>query len=505
MKKYLLFDLDGTLTDPKLGITSCVQYALKEFGIEEPDLDKLEPFIGPPLKDSFMEFYHMSEEQAEAAVAKYRERFQDVGLFENEVYAGIPKMLHTLQSKGFFLAVASSKPTVFVERILEHFNIRKNFVVVVGSELDGTRVNKDEVVQEALHQLFKGETPKRDQVYMIGDRRFDVEGAKAMHIESVGVTYGYGGMKELKEAGADYIVQSVEELEQFLLRGTEETEPNKKGLTFMRVWAMVYAFLMFVLVRAALSNGLIWLLIEYANDLKDTFLGSMLIWDEAGGFLGYSGDLSTAITAIGYAGGAISIWSVAKVLIRKPSSDMKLTHLKKEKGSNLCLMGVATVGAVVGLNLLLELLNVTEQSEAYQSVASSQYASNFLLGMLCYGLITPVAEELLFRGVIYNYLRRFMQPVKAVLAGALCFGIYHMNSVQGIYGFLMGCLIIYMYEYVGSFKVPVLLHITANVLAYCLSYAGVAVSGLVSWPVCIIALAAAIVSLGLLGKQKSIF
>ena len=139
MKKYLLFDLDGTLTDPKVGICTCVQYALKAMGIDEPDLDKLEPFIGPPLKDSFMNFYHMSEEQAEAAIAKYRERFADVGIFENKVYDGIPEMLKNLQANGMELAVASSKPEVFVERILEHFGIRKYFKAVVGSELDGTR------------------------------------------------------------------------------------------------------------------------------------------------------------------------------------------------------------------------------------------------------------------------------------------------------------------------------------------------------------------------------
>ena len=133
MKKYLLFDLDGTLTDPKQGICTCVQYALSSMGIEEPDLDKLEPFIGPPLKDSFMKYYHMSEEQADAAVAKYRERFQDKGLFENKMYPGISEMLQTFMSKGMFLAVASSKPTVFVERILEHFNIKRFFRVVVGS------------------------------------------------------------------------------------------------------------------------------------------------------------------------------------------------------------------------------------------------------------------------------------------------------------------------------------------------------------------------------------
>ena len=205
MKKYLLFDLDGTLTDPKEGICTCVQYALASFGIQEPDLDKLEPFIGPPLKESFMHFYDMNEEQAQAAVEKYRERFRDTGIFENRLYDGIPQMLRTLNSKGMFLAVASSKPTVFVERILEHFGIRSYFKVVVGSELDGTRTEKNEVVEEALRQLFGDAPVEKNKVYMIGDRRFDIEGAKAQGVDSVGVTYGYGGMEELREARADYI------------------------------------------------------------------------------------------------------------------------------------------------------------------------------------------------------------------------------------------------------------------------------------------------------------
>lgn len=225
LKEYLLFDLDGTLTDPKVGICTCVQYALKAFGIDEPDIDKLEPFIGPPLKDSFMQFYRMEEAQAEAAVAKYRERFQDVGLFENEIYDGVPQMLKDLSEKGLHLAVASSKPTVFVERILEHFGIRQYFQVVVGSELDGRRVNKDEVVDEALHQLFGSHPVQKDKVYMIGDRKFDMEGARALGVESVGVTYGYGGMEELKEAKADYIVQSVEELH-FFCCGAQRMNPE---------------------------------------------------------------------------------------------------------------------------------------------------------------------------------------------------------------------------------------------------------------------------------------
>lgn len=213
MYNYILFDLDGTLTDPKLGITSCVQYALDKFGIKEPDRDKLEPFIGPPLSDSFREFYGFDDEKAKQAIAYYRERFSTIGLFENEIYPGIPQMLEELQKAGKHLAVASSKPTVFVTQILEHFEIRAYFEVIVGSELDGTRAKKEEVVDEALRQLLRGDAAKkRRDIVMVGDRKYDIEGAKAYHIASIGVTYGYAADGELEEADADVVVGTVEEL-----------------------------------------------------------------------------------------------------------------------------------------------------------------------------------------------------------------------------------------------------------------------------------------------------
>lgn len=258
MYKYILFDLDGTLTDPKLGITSCVQYALHKFGIEEPDRDKLEPFIGPPLLDSFQEFYGFDEEKGLQAVAYYRERFSTVGLFENEIYPGIAQMLARLQKAGCRLAVASSKPTVFVTQILEHFGILSYFEVIVGSELDGTRSRKEEVVEEALRQLLRdggGEEEacaygivggtgmeksvseaqdwkrtgagwpepedilcgkSRHDIAMVGDRKYDIMGAKTYHIDAVGVAYGYAAAGELEAAGADVIVATVGELEKAL-------------------------------------------------------------------------------------------------------------------------------------------------------------------------------------------------------------------------------------------------------------------------------------------------
>lgn len=211
--KYLLFDLDGTLTDPKEGITSSVQYALKSFGIDEPDADKLEPFIGPPLRESFMNFYGFEKEKAEEAVAKYREWFVPKGIFQNKLYPGIGEMLAQLKKQGRILAVASSKPRVFVDKILKHFAIEQYFDVVVGSELDGTRDSKEEVIGEALRRLSAADNTG---IVMIGDRKFDIYGGKAYGLVTVGVTFGYAGEGELEEAGADYIAESVEELRRLL-------------------------------------------------------------------------------------------------------------------------------------------------------------------------------------------------------------------------------------------------------------------------------------------------
>ena len=216
MIKYALFDLDGTLSDPKVGITTCVQLALNYFGIQEDNLDKLEPFIGPPLKESFKKFYGLSEEQAVKAMEVYRSRFSTIGLYENEMYPGIDRMLSRLREEGYRLSVASSKPTIFVERILEHFDIKQYFHYVVGSYLDGRRVEKDEVVEEALRLLGVTEETK-SQAVMIGDRMFDVQGAKSHGITSIAVSYGYGPKEELLKANPDYIVDSVEELESLLL------------------------------------------------------------------------------------------------------------------------------------------------------------------------------------------------------------------------------------------------------------------------------------------------
>lgn len=212
MKTDFLFDLDGTLTDPKVGITKSVQFALHAFDIRVEDPDELVDFIGPPLREHLMERFGFDREQAERALVEYRKRFADTGIFENTLYPGMDRLLAGLRRQGKRLVVATSKPTIFARRVLEHFHIAEYFAFVAGAELDGVRGEKREVVAHALEQC--GIDPA--QAVMVGDRRYDMEGAAAFGIKTVGVSYGYGGREELAAAGADYIVDTVAELDGLL-------------------------------------------------------------------------------------------------------------------------------------------------------------------------------------------------------------------------------------------------------------------------------------------------
>ena len=216
MWNIVLFDLDGTLTDSGEGITRCVQYALrKEFGIEVQDLHELDSFVGPPLKEQFMAYAGVSAEDADRAVRAYRERYRTRGIYENHVYEGIPTLLAQLVREHMTLAVASSKPTEFCREILRYFGIEQYFRVIVGSEMNGERTKKEDVLEETLRRL--GAQNMRAGVVLVGDRKYDVEGARAAGIGSIGVTYGYGSRKELEAAWPDCIVDSTEELRNVLI------------------------------------------------------------------------------------------------------------------------------------------------------------------------------------------------------------------------------------------------------------------------------------------------
>lgn len=209
MYKYILFDLDGTLTDPGIGITNSVMYALEKFGIEVSDRASLYKFIGPPLLDSFQNYYGFTKEESELALKYYREYFKPYGLYENEVYNGVEDLLKDLKAKDNTIIVATSKPEEFAVEILKHFNLYQYFDFVGGASMDEKRVKKADVIAYALE---KCNVTDLSSVVMIGDREHDVYGAKHIGVDSIGVLYGYGDYEELKKAGADYIVSTPEEI-----------------------------------------------------------------------------------------------------------------------------------------------------------------------------------------------------------------------------------------------------------------------------------------------------
>lgn len=207
--KYILMDLDGTVTDPKLGITKSVQYALKSFGINVDDLDSLCKFIGPPLRGSFREYYGFDDAKAEEAITKYREYFAETGLYENEVFHGMEAMLTKLKEADKTLIIATSKPEVFARRIIEHFGLDGYFTDICGAELDGRRSVKEEVIRYAL---ARNQITDYSEAVMVGDRKHDILGAKAVGLASIGVLYGYGDREEHEIAGADWIAETVDEV-----------------------------------------------------------------------------------------------------------------------------------------------------------------------------------------------------------------------------------------------------------------------------------------------------
>lgn len=211
--RFLLFDLDGTLTNPALGITRAVQYALKHFGIEENDQQKLLSYIGPPLLDTF-KAYGMNERESREALRLYRVYFADIGLYENEVYEGIPAFLQAAQRAGYRLIMATSKPEMYACRLMQHFGLTEYFECIAGSDMAETRANKATVIRYALERVGVVDV---SQTVMIGDRKYDIEGARAFGMSSVAVLYGYGSREELEMAGADRIVESVQELREIFL------------------------------------------------------------------------------------------------------------------------------------------------------------------------------------------------------------------------------------------------------------------------------------------------
>ena len=496
MYRYILFDLDGTISDPKVGICTSFQYALSKMGIDEPDIDKLEPVIGPPLRDSFKDLYGMSDEDAEKATAFYRERFSDVGKFENEIYPGIPELLRDLKKKGRTVAIASSKPTVFVEDILKHFEIREYFDVVVGSELDGTRDKKEDVIAEAIKQMFGDGEPDYDDIVMVGDRKYDIEAALNAGVLNIGVTYGYGSRAELEEAGADKIVNTVEGLRRTLIppmgfsdapartwdntlrngdagtgagtgnagagnaggntakttpKSLEELKQMRKDIgrkSFGETWGFAGPALIYWLGKNAFLFGIAFLVsITWVKNNPNV-------------------ELPAYFTPIHYglAYGLACLFLIKDFKNVSAEVKEKATGLPKMKYVYIAFAASAVLA--FGFGCLLKFINTlqpvadpsanaadtaSQAADAASQVAESAAAEAaamppFIVSFLILGLLAPAASHFVFTGICYNRAKKFMKGSFAlVISVMLCMLLDRGFSTGFFVAVLMG-ISMYIYD-----------------------------------------------------------
>ena len=473
MFSCILFDLDGTISDPKQGICGCVQYALRSFGIEEPELDRLEPFIGPPLAESFMKYYNFTAEQAQEAVEKYRERFSVTGKYENVLYPGMGALLHDLKASGATLAIASSKPTVYVEDILVHFGIREYFDIVVGSELDGRRVHKEEVVAEVLSQLAARGESDPDKMVMIGDRSFDVEGAKAIGAHCIAVSYGYAQPGELENAGAEIIVRDVEGLRSVLLGGTQAgnsaqagnstaTGSNslseryrgsaaktktKSGQFWSAVGTSALAMFAYYVISLLISSAILTAIsVVYAIGLQELEGSSYNFWL----------NVASALSTFGAFIICYGIWH-KKIRFHSTKEIDKLSIVP---------LVILAAAIAIGMNGVLTLTELYRFSPTFQRVSEMQFDTPVWLGIISYGILAPLGEEIVFRGVVYGQLRKVLKVPYAVVLSGLAFGLFHGNLVQAVYATVIGCLLALVYEWYGTIAAPMLFHSVANLFVY---------------------------------------
>lgn len=493
MSQVILFDLDGTLTESGEGIINCVQYALEKLGKKEEHPENLQCFIGPPLKEQFMKYAGLSEEEGEKAVVYYRERYTTTGIFENRLYPKIPELLELLKINNKILAVASSKPEVYVKQILKHFQIADYFTAIVGSELDGRRTEKAEVIEEALRRMHLEE--ERDKVLMVGDRSHDVQGAISCGLQCIGVAYGYGSREELEKAGAVYIADSVEDLGILASPNDEETTENVESVrniipdrekvkkyeipetrklekeekempesakkkekfrysTAGQIWRLIYPFLIHYGATLLATIALYLVYLIQAGGLQETAsAGQRLINSTL--YVTLIGDLTAAMILYlfyrkdqmhrkeGFSGtGKAFVWAPPVIWF------------------SVIILAIAT-GQF--LNDLINGLHLNDLFTGYSEVSEQAFSGQPVgLMILVVGIIGPICEELMFRGIVFHRLKDWVKPQAAIVISALLFGIYHGNVVQFFYATCMGVMLAVIYDRTGTLWISIVAHIAAN-------------------------------------------
>ncbi len=464
MWKTVLFDLDGTLTDSAEGITKSVQYALEKLGLEVPELSELNCFVGPPLHDMFMKYADLDAETADKGVALYRERYVQTGMFENHLYPWIVKLLDLLRKNGIKMGVASSKPEVYVKQILEYFNIAHFFKVIVGSELNGERVHKKDVLEEAIRRLHMEN--KKDQIVLVGDTEFDIRGAYEVGIACIAVSYGYGDREKLEESNPIYIADSVSDIAECIL--SRQPKVKKESLP-LQIWRIIYPILIHLGLSVLISSG--WSLVYtiYEMTVNKNFDVDLITTK----LLSHNNSMLICISII-----SILIFSM---LFRRDEWYRKELGLRSRLMAEdsfgiprMILVGVFFILYSTFLNQMIAWSGIASLFTVYDQVAQSLFVKeSMVISYISLGILAPIAEEFVFRGLVYRRIRDYVNVKWAIIITSLLFGLYHGNMVQFIFATLLGVALAAVYERYKTLWAPILAHMAVNGFACIMEFSGV--------------------------------
>ena len=393
---------------------------------------------------------------------------------------GKMSMFYSLKRRGFKMGTFSEESVADAMEILKKSGLSMFFSVVEGC-------NKKEKKNDAAKRALKKLADNSEKVFLIGNEELDVTLSERLGVESISVAEWEEAVFDMMEAHVDYIVRSVDELHEFLLREVRQDLGKIKGVN--RVWSLFYPVALFLLVRA---------LVQFtAVGVKQFFAGNVSSNTNL-----MSGNEVAIYSAISFMIAALVVGGIAGVIISYVKSCMKLKHLFGAGVSQYLTLVVSVVGYALGMNILLNLIFVGKNIGSYEQVASTQYSASIIVGLIAYGVCAPIAEEILFRGIVYGYLRSFFGTTIGIFVSGILFGVYHMNLVQGIYAFVMGCVFAFAYEYFCSFRVPVLLHIGVNSITYLLTNLVPDQSFLMNIPIMVTCLSFGVIGTVLLLKQQ---
>ncbi|MCR5654963.1 MAG: HAD hydrolase-like protein [Lachnospiraceae bacterium] len=490
MYRYVLFDLDGTISDSKEGIVKSAQVGLHAMGVEVKDLDELECLIGPPLVESFHDFYGLDEAQCEEAIRIYRERYTKIGIFENELYPGMKRLLKELHEQGVKLAVASSKPQSSVDRLMKHFDLTEYFDVVMGSDPAKPHQTKQEVLALTLGKLF-GIKPEHlvscvgeeldDEAYeemkkradriiptgevaMVGDRKFDMIAGREFFVDSIGVGYGYAADGELEACAPAAIAENMDDLYEVLTKERAEVFHGRGVKALVKsIRVLIPVVLLYVLTQLCyvIMEAGITLLSEGPMRHMAPFIAA-----------------NSLKIALYYQAATSVICAIFFYHMYKKEPPVFTSHiLRRRYLARFHKLLPAIIVFAASLSLFLNggisYLQLIMYSDVYEQVESVQYSVSLFSGLLIFGIIKPIEEELVFRGLLYNRMRYYFPKTLSIIFSAVIFGAYHGNIVQFVYAFFMGLAMCYLYEKFRLLEVPLLIHALANILVYTLSSLGV--------------------------------